>query len=300
MVETVLKTLAAVVAGLVALKLLVLLLQPSLTFFPTRRLDGTPAEVGVPFRDLTIPTSDGETLNAWLLPHDRPRAQVLYFHGNGGNLWIWSPILLEIHARGMTVLALDYRGYGKSTGRPSEHGLYRDTEALVGYFQRELRAPGPPVVYWGRSLGATMAAYATTIAPPDGLILEGGFPDTAALLAGSPLLRTLGLFSSYRFPTARFANEGGSGADPTPVLVLHGDADSVVPYDLGRRLFEKLEGEKRFHRVRGGDHNDVVLADPASYWEAVLGFVDWLTRRALTTGERIGGFDKGGRRWRGV
>ena len=191
----------------------------------------------------------------------------MYVHGNGGNLSIWAPILAGIARQGYSVLAFDYRGYGNSTGHPSERGLYRDVDAVIKRFWDGPRQD-VPVVYWGRSLGGTMAAYAATVWVPDGLILESAFPDVRTLVRISPPMAVRSLFSTYRFPAAEFLQRVTS-----PVLVMHGDRDSVIPFGQGQALFEKIPGPKRFVTIRGGDHNDLTPPDPRVYWEAVDEFI---------------------------
>ena len=153
---------AVAVLGLAAM---VRVLEPKLAFFPSKGEMRTPAEFGVPFERSSIRSADDVELHAWFLPHPEPRAHVLYFHGNGGNLSVWAPIVSEIQRRGYSVRAIDYRGYGLSTGRPSEKGLYRDVDAAVAW-ARDASPRGAPVIFWGRSLGATMAAYAATLGKP--------------------------------------------------------------------------------------------------------------------------------------
>jgi fermentation-respiration switch protein FrsA (DUF1100 family) len=258
-----------VVALAVPLGLAVLarLLERRLTFFPSRGEDATPAAAGLAFEASTIRTADGETLRAWLLPHPQPRASVLFFHGNGGNLSVWLPVLAGIHAQGYTVAAFDYRGYGLSTGAPSERGIYRDVDAVLAWWMPRQR-PGTPIVLWGRSLGTTFAAYAATRTRAAGLILESGFPDARSVIRDSPILLVLSYFASYRLPTAEYA-----GAAGCPILVMHGDADRVIPYAQGRALYEALPQPKRFATIRGSDHNDLEPPDPARYWDAVGEFV---------------------------
>ena len=171
---------------------------------------------------------------------------------------------------GFSVLAIDYRGYGASTGRPSERGLYRDVDATLERAWT-LFDGHAPVVYWGRSLGATMAAYAATVRAPQGLILESGFPDARAVIRSSPPLLLLSLFASYRFATARHLQ-----SVDVPILVMHGDRDSVIPYALGRTLFEGIRGPKTFVTIAGGDHNDFAPVDPQAYWSAIEAFVQAL------------------------
>ena len=203
-----------------------------------------------------------------------PRAQVVYFHGNGGNLSVWTPILAGIARHGYSVLAFDYRGYGVSTGRPSESGLYRDVDAVLERFWSATPQKSP-VVYWGRSLGTAMAAYAATVRAPDGVILESGFPDARSLVRTSLPLAFLALFSTYRFPCAEFLRHVN-----VPVLVMHGDDDHIVPIALGRKLFDSCAGRKQFVTIRGGDHNDFMPNDPQVYWQAVHEFVASLSRRS--------------------
>jgi fermentation-respiration switch protein FrsA (DUF1100 family) len=183
---------------------------------------------------------------------------------------MWAPIVCGIAKRGYSVLAFDYRGYGVSTGRPTEQGLYRDVDAIVAHVLTTVRPTGP-VVYWGRSLGVSMAAYAATRHRPAGLVLESGFPDARSLFRAPSPMALLALFSTYRFPAAAFLH--GSQA---PKLVLHGDADSIIPYALGRELYERLDGPKEFFTIKGGDHNDDMPTDPHAYWQAIGQFIERL------------------------
>src|SRR5687768_10993637 len=123
--------LIALAVALLALALFVRWVEPRLAFFPFKGEAETPRDFGVAFEPLTIETADGERLRAWSMPAAAPRARVVYFHGNGGNLSNWSPILAGIVQRGYSVIAVDYRGYGLSTGRPTEQGIYRDVDALL-------------------------------------------------------------------------------------------------------------------------------------------------------------------------
>ena len=261
-------TLIVILAGLLLVLGLVRACEASLAFFPTRGENADPGEFDVRFTAHTITTADGERLRVWHLPNEQARAQVVYFHGNGGNLSIWSDILVAVWRAGYDVIAFDYRGYGVSTGTPSEAGLYRDVDAVVSAVPEQFRQRNIPLVYWGRSLGTTMAAYAATIRAPDGIVLEAGFPSMRAVVRSSPVLWALAWFSTYQFPTAQWMAKTN-----VPVLVLHGDADSVIPYRLGQELYDQLAGDKRFVTISGGDHNDAAPRDPKVYWEAVANFV---------------------------
>lgn len=270
---TPLRVVLAAVLALVALKAVVSLLEPRLVFLPQRGEPVTPAAVGLSYEPLRLHTADGETLAAWQLEPASAVAEVVYFHGNGGNLSMWLPVFEALHRHRLRVLAVDYRGYGLSTGSPTEQGLYRDAEAVLRHVAAH-RTPFVPLVYWGRSLGATVAAYAAGLAPPDGLVLEGAFPDKSSVIGRRPLLRLLNLLSTYRLPTAEWlARYDG------PVLVVHGERDRVIPPALGRQLFEAAGPQKRFALIAGADHNDFFPAAAGHYWAPILDFIGILESR---------------------
>ena len=267
--------LIATALAIVSLAGLVRWLEPRLAFFPFPGESETPNDFGIPFETVRLATADGETLQAWRMTPPAPlaaRARIVYFHGNGGNLSNWSPVLAGIVRRGYAVFALDYRGYGLSTGRPSERGLYRDVDAAIA-----AAWPGgsdrTPILYWGRSLGGSMAAYAATVRKPDGVIVEAGFASARAAVRGSPLLAALAVFASYRFPAGEYLTRAR-----TPVLLLHGDRDSVIPHALGRELFDQIPEPKTFVTIPGGDHNDAAPPDAAAYWVAIDRFVAGLAK----------------------
>jgi fermentation-respiration switch protein FrsA (DUF1100 family) len=271
----VLTVVLSLIVGALVLALLVRALEPQLVFFPSAGEDRTPAALGIRYETVHLQTSDGERLVAWQLEPDLPIADVVYFHGNGGNLSVWLPILATLHQLNLRVLAVDYRGYGLSSGSPSEQGLYRDAAAavahVVGHRTAGVRAP---LVYWGRSLGGAVAASAARVHVPDGLILESTFADKAAVVKANPVLRTLNLFSRYRFPTASLLDNV-----PVPKLVMHAAGDSIVSYALGRQLYEQLSPPKRFADIGDADHNDLFEATRLTYWGPVLQFIGELAKR---------------------
>jgi uncharacterized protein len=262
----------ALLAGLfvAALWVLVLWIQPRMAFFPSRGVQRTPASLGLPFADLQIVTRDGVTLHGWWMEHPEPRGQIVYWHGNGGNLALWLDVLADIRRHGFSVLAVDYRGYGASGGRPSEQGIYRDAEAVTGHFVANLRRAGVPTIYWGRSLGSVVAAFAAAgRSAPDGLILESTFPAARSLFVDNPVMLGLSFLATYRFQTVRHL-AGYRG----PLLVIHGRGDTVIPFSAGQEVFASAASpEKSFVALEGVDHNDLYARHPA-YWPAVDRFVE--------------------------
>lgn len=267
--------LAGLLLGAVGSLLLILFvtvpkLERMVVFRPSRDIFKTPAKLGHAFDQFFIETPDGCRLSAWHLCPQNPVASVIYFHGNGGNLGVLSELLVLFCRYGLRVLAVDYRGYGWSTGTPTEAGLYTDALATVEFFHQHLRGsrPGIPTLYWGRSLGSCVAAYAASRKPPDGLILETGFPSKAALLENFPHLKPFRIFAPCRLETAAYLKE-----HHFPVLVVHGDRDRTVPFEQGEALYRQLAGPKEFFRVEGADHISVHMIDTEAYFRRVLEFV---------------------------
>jgi len=266
----VLRALVILIVIVVLLKLAVSRLEPAMVFFPMSGEGDTPASLALSYTPLTLRTSDGVRIAAWQLEPHAPKADIVYFHGNGGNLSLWLPALAAFHSFGYRVLAIDYRGYGSSEGSPSERGLTLDAEAAVRHAMQTRKA-GRPVIYWGRSLGGPVAAAAARAIEPDALVLENTFPDKVSVIRWNPILRALNLFSSYRFDTV-----GALRGFKKPVLVVHGDADTIIPYALGRELFERLDAPKQLVTLRGADHNDLFDARHEAYWTPLRAFIDAL------------------------
>jgi fermentation-respiration switch protein FrsA (DUF1100 family) len=208
----------------------------------------TQAESGA--RDLWLRASDGTRLHAWWVDVPASRMVTLYLHGNGGNLAHRPGHLREIAVAGSSVLIIDYRGFGKSAGSPSERGLYRDADAgydyliLLGYRPEQM-------VVLGESLGAAVAVDLVARRPCSGLILECPFTSLSAM-AGHlvPLLGPLFVRG--------FDSLGKIGQVRVPLLIIHGDRDRTVPYRMGRALFEAAREPKWFWTVEGASHLDIV------------------------------------------
>jgi fermentation-respiration switch protein FrsA (DUF1100 family) len=269
----------APVLGLAAAVVVVVVaFEDQFIFFPSRRIERTPADYGLPYRDVTFDASDGVRLHGWWVP-GRSEHVWLWLHGNAGNIGHRADNVALVHQHlGASVFIFDYRGYGRSGGQPSERGTYRDAEAALAALRDQPEAAGREVVVFGRSLGAAVAVELALRQSVDRLILEAPFTSVPAMarahypfLPIGPLLRT-------RYDSlAKIARVG------VPLLILHSPDDPVVPYAQGRELFEAAVEPKRFHTIAGAGHYDAYLRGGDAYWQALADFLTTLPARAALT-----------------
>lgn len=250
------------VAGM--LKRLTACLEQRLTFRPQKELEVPPPER---VETLPIPTRDGITLDCWILDHPEAELEVAFFHGNRGNLGTWFPLLDMIRSRRCRVTAIDYRGYGRSNGTPTERGFFEDTRAFLEIFWSKLHRNDMPVIYWGRSLGGVAAAYSCREHEPEGLILEATFASKQHLVRHFPLLQWLSRFSTYELPVAALLTKR-----KCPVLVVHATGDHVVPFRAGIELYDLLNPPKAFFQMEGAKHGKLHENEPDRYWQRIRAF----------------------------
>jgi len=258
---------AALVVGAVGLLLSLALpmLIESLIFFPDRDVPAPPPGV----EERWITTADGVRLHAWYGAPAAPVATLIWSHGNGGNIAGRGDVLVGLVDAGLAVLAYDYRGYGKSGGRPSEAGVYLDAAAAYD----DLRARGVPaerLIAFGESLGGAVSIRLASERPCAGVAVVSTFTrlaDVARIHYGALATMAGGRFDSR----ARVATLG------VPLFVAHGDRDDIVPYELGAAVFAAAAEPKRFVPVAGAGHNDV-FAFPEVV-EGIVAFARDVTRR---------------------
>jgi len=178
-------TIAAAAAALyVGLALWLYASQARLVYLPnlpSRALTATPADIGLDYETVHLSTADGIQLYAWYVPAPAPRATILFFHGNAGNISQRLDTLRIMHQLELSVLIVDYRGYGRSSGRPSEHGTYLDAEAAWHYLTAVRGIASEHIVIWGRSLGAAVGAHLAAQQTPNALVMESAFISVPAL-----------------------------------------------------------------------------------------------------------------------
>lgn len=271
------KRLGLVLAVFVIIILLMAVFERSLIFFPTRYPDGfwdvsaVASGTGCVVEDCFFETDDGVRLHCWLSRLERGGETdpvVLFFHGNAGNLSHRADFILELTTRlPARVLAVGYRGYGRSEGRPSEGGLYADARAAWRFLATEKGVAADRVVVFGKSLGGAVAIDLAMEVSAAGLIVESSFTSVPAM-AGKHypfvpkfLIRTR-MDSLAKIPRIT-----------VPKLFIHSKADRVVPYALGRELYDAAPEPKTFYEVVGAGHNETALVGGNAYFEALSGFV---------------------------
>ena len=234
-------------------------LEARFIYYPSRALAADPSSVGLRFREVTFAAADGVPLHGWLIP-GRARTTLLYSHGNGGNIGDRVRIAqLLVEQLGVGVFMYDYRGYGRSGGAPSEAGLVSDAVGARAALLREGVA-AEHLVYFGRSLGSAVTVDLALAHPPRGVVLESPFASVRAM--GNTVLPGAG----YLFRT-RWDSLGKIGGLRAPLLVIHGEADEVVPFAQGQALFAAAPEPKTFLTLRGSRHYDLEAAWP-EYWAA--------------------------------
>lgn len=277
--HTVLSSIAGVVAvAYVAFVGLLYVMQDRLVYFPTRELIATPRDRGMDYEELSLLTDDGVKLHAWFIPAPEARAVLLYFHGNAGNISHRLDRIALFQRLKLSVLIVDYRGYGQSTGRPSEEGTYRDAMAAWKHLTAERGiAPGKIVVF-GRSLGAAVAAWLATQVSPGAVILESGFtsvPDLGAEVYPWLPVRWLARFN---YPVKEYLTK-----IHRPVLIIHSREDELIPFRHGQELYAAAHPPKQFLEIRGG-HNDAYFLTGADYARGVDQFLIQSLARAAGDG----------------
>jgi len=250
-------------------------MEESFIFFPEARIDQTPRDVGLAFDDVYFTTSDGIRLNGWFVPSPGARLTLLWSHGNAGNISHRVENIKLLHEKvKINVFIFDYRGYGRSEGKVSEEGTYRDATAALRYLRSRNDIDPKRIVFFGRSLGAAVAADLAAREECLALILETPFVSIREMAKAAFPFLPIGPLLRTRYDIVEKIEKVH-----VPVLVLHGDRDEVVPYEQGKRVFEAAREPKEFYAIRGAHHNDTFLAGGENYFAALRSFIERVTAR---------------------
>lgn len=259
----------AAVAALLIWTIVLMVFEEKFIYFPQKYPQGPYDQArSIPgLRDCWIETEDSARIHGWFAPADSARATLVIAHGNAGNISHRYPLLRSLQQRGFNVLMFDYRGYGRSEGSPSEDGIYKDGRAALDYALTLPEVRQDRVILWGTSLGGAVVVDVATKRHVAGLILESTFTsanDVARLvypfLPVQFFMRTK-LNSFEKIKTIK-----------TPLLVIHGSLDSIIPIGLGRKLFNGANEPKDFYEIPSADHNDTFFLGGDEYLSRIQRF----------------------------
>ncbi|MBV1923159.1 MAG: alpha/beta hydrolase [Flavobacteriaceae bacterium] len=226
--------------------------QENLIFLPTVPSQEHVFVMENPFEEIFLETDDGAKLNGLHFKSENPKGAILYYHGNAGDLQRWGTITNFFVEKGYDVLLMDYRGYGKSTGKKSMESLYSDSELWYDFMKNHYSEED--IIIYGRSLGTTFATYVASKNQPKNLILESPFYNiTEVGKSRFPFLPVSSLLH-YTFPTNEYIKEV-----KIPITIFHGTNDKVIKFDFGKKLFDSIKMKnKSFIRIPSGGHNDLI------------------------------------------
>ena len=312
----------AVIVGLLLLPVVAMSLmerfERKFVFFPTAAIELTPSDAGMEFEDVYFVTDDGIRLNGWYVPAPRPESDIsgntgntnidididtpansnepgsantrevtiLWFHGNGGNIGHRVGDLALISRRlGVNSFIFDYRGYGRSEGKPTESGVYRDARAALDYLSSRSDVDPEGIVFFGRSLGTAVAVELAEEMAGEMAGESAGGTTPYGMILVSPLttLKDMArvlhpLLPLHLLVGSRFNSLSRIGNVHCPLLVIHGENDEIIPVEQGRELFAAANSPKRFLSLPATGHNDSFSGSGAELWQFMDNFLASLPR----------------------
>jgi len=217
-------------------------------------------------QEIFIETTDQIKIQSYYIQNKSSNQILIYFHGNGGNIGHRLADLMQISSFGMNVLGVGYRGYGKSQGKPSEKGIYIDGKAAFNYATQKLGFSINKVFILGRSIGTTVAINTSQKMNIGGLIL------VTPLTSGKDHAKAAGLGIFSFFAGNSFNNVEKIINISCPLLIIHGTHDNVIPFEMGKRLYNKAITKKKFVKIEGAGHNNLSTGYKKNYWPPIYEF----------------------------
>jgi uncharacterized protein len=251
--------------------------EKGIVFFPDPDLIGTPGDYGLEYEEVWFTAADGVRLHGWWVP--QAGAPVLvWFHGNAGNISHRLENIKLLHdLAGVQVFIFDYREYGKSQGKISREGTFKDAAAAYRYVAESLKVPAGELVLFGRSLGTALATDLAVRVPCRSLIIESAFTNSSDMAK---------LFAPFMFdwrPSIPYDNLGKIARLKVPLLIIHGSDDEIIPVKMSHRLFAAARDPKELYIIPGAHHNDTYLVGGRAYFEKLRTFI---YRRETEDGRR--------------
>ena len=218
--------------------------------------------------EFAVTTGDGVKMQGLYLPLAESEKVLIYFHGNAGNIYHRIPGLLQLRKSGVSVVGASYRGYGNSEGTPGESGIYQDGDAVYRYVTEELGYPKNNVIILGRSIGTTVALHLAQQHEIGGLIL------VSPLTSGKAHAEASGLEIIASIADNSFDNLTKIKQVKAPLLIIHGTDDRVIPFFMGKELFDAARTRKQLIKIEGAGHNDLQGRYGQFYWPPIADFIN--------------------------
>ncbi|MCW9055294.1 MAG: alpha/beta hydrolase [Gammaproteobacteria bacterium] len=270
MITDIWKIALVIIIAYAALSALVYFKQASIIYYPElpgRKITATPEKINLSFDDVEFFTEDRIKLHGWFIPHDQARGTLLFFHGNAGNISHRLDSIEIFHRLNLNVFIFDYRGYGQSEGRTTEQGTYRDAEAAWRYLTESRNINPREIIIFGRSLGASIAAWLASQHQPASLIVESGFSSIPAMAKRLYPFLPVGWLAHFKYNTRDYVSRTSC-----PVLIAHSTDDEIIPFDEGREIYRTAREPRRFYEMRGG-HNDGFMISGSDYRNELRSFI---------------------------
>jgi fermentation-respiration switch protein FrsA (DUF1100 family) len=252
-----------IAVGYVVALCLLRVFEKHLVFFPNYngRLSGDWNPRGLPVEDVWFAAADGTKLHAWWIPNEHATLTFLAFHGNAANITYRAENYKFLRETPANILAVEYRGYGKSEGSPSEEGLYSDAQAAYQFLVTQERIPPQKIMSYGQSLGTAVAVHLAAGREVGAVVLEAPFPSFAEVARRKFwFFPGLSLLVRGQFDTVKRLRDVRA-----PILVVHCTDDPNIPYALGASVYEKASEPKFFARIEGVCHEEASIVAPAQY-----------------------------------
>jgi len=245
--------------------------QKSFVFFPVKELAASPDQLGLGYEDIFIDVTSGERIHAWYFPNEttsnEPKRAVLFCHGNAGNISHRLPTAQLLAELNVAALLFDYRGYGRSDGRVGETEAYADARAAFDWLVNEKGFAPEEIIIFGRSLGGAVAIELATQVKCAGLLVESSFTSVLEMGRKAFPILPIGLLLKYKFES-----DEKIGTVACRALFVHSPQDDIIPFEMGRVLYDRAVGPKQFFEISGRHNEREYLADPG-YIQTVRSFI---------------------------
>ena len=242
--------------------------QERMLYFPEKEIWQTPDNISLKYDEINFKTKDGFNISGWYIPAENEKGVLLFCHGNAGNISHRLESINIFNSLNLSVLIFDYRGYGKSEGKPSEHGTYLDAEAAWDYLINVKGKSPKEIIIFGRSLGGAVAAEIAVRKNPAALIIESCFTSVPELGKTFYPWLPVKLISKFKYSTI-----DKIGSINCPKLIIHSPEDEIISFRHGKALYENALQPKEFLKIKGG-HNEGFLISGKTYNDGLKIFLD--------------------------